>query len=32
MYIPGIVVGAVGTLIVEFVIALVITVLKGDKK
>lgn len=32
MYIPGVVVGAIGTILVEFVIALIITILKGDNK
>ena len=32
MYIPGVVVGAVGTILVEVVILIVVAVLKGDKK
>lgn len=30
MYIPGVVVGIVGTLIVEFAIAMIVVILKGD--
>ena len=32
MYIPGVVVGIVGTLIVEFTIVMIMVVLKGDDK
>lgn len=32
MYIPGIVVGIIGTLVVEFTIMLIIVVLKGGNK
>ena len=32
MYIPGVVVGIVGTILVEIMIMLIIVVLKGDDK
>lgn len=32
MYIPGVVVGVVGTLIVEFAIIMIAVVIKGDDK
>ena len=32
MYIPGVVVGIVGTILVEMMIMLIIVVLKGDDK
>ena len=32
MYIPGVVVGIVGTILIELFILIIIAVLKGDKK